>query len=528
MSAIASRFPPSTNQLKTSSNPKNQATIQDGRVTVQQVQGRQHQSYAGTRNRGIATTSKGNEKLMLAEAQEAGQILDEEQRAFLVDLGISKALVSHQTIPHNSAFQTDDLDAYDLDYDDLSSAKEVLMANFSSCDPEVLSKVPYSDSYSNDMINQDVQEMQYSEQTHVDDFEDNEIHSETLILKEESRSNMFDKQNDPISIENNIKISPIDYLKLNKIKEDFGKRFVTKKELFAEQDFWLKHSSFFETPVTSHTPVKIKAPSELSKMKLLKFKLFFNQMEDAVDQCFVDNNIFKIQIKQLRIDNDQLLNQIMSQEIMHIVVNSVDILDVKKSCVNECKKCLELEIELFKKKDFVEKEAYDKLVKNYLNLEKHCISLELATQLNQEIFQRENSALKNELMKIKGKNIVNTVVSKPNATLTPGMFKLDIEPISARLKNNRDAHEELLVYDSQTCPNLPKPSEKLVAITETNKEKIIRFAEPVTSSNNIPRQTDSLKTKDSNKSLFTSTGIKPTTSASRSKPSGNIQNNRIS
>ncbi|GJS09768.1 hypothetical protein Tco_0366564 [Tanacetum coccineum] len=114
-------------------------------------------------------------------------------------------------------------------------------------------------------------------------------------------------------------------------------------------------------------------------------------MEAAVDQCYIDKNVFEIQIKQLRIDNDQLLNQIMSQEIVHIVVNSVDICDVKKSCVNNCKKCLEHEIELFKKKDFIEKVAYDKLVKSYLNLEKHCISLDLATQLNQEIFQRENS-----------------------------------------------------------------------------------------------------------------------------------------
>ncbi|GKE17597.1 hypothetical protein Tco_1425174 [Tanacetum coccineum] len=52
---------------------------------------------------------------------------------------------------------------------------------------------------------------------------------ETLILEEESRSKMLDKQNDPISIEKKIKISPIDYSKLNKIKEDFGKRFVTQK-----------------------------------------------------------------------------------------------------------------------------------------------------------------------------------------------------------------------------------------------------------------------------------------------------------
>ncbi|GJY77103.1 retrovirus-related pol polyprotein from transposon TNT 1-94 [Tanacetum coccineum] len=38
LSAMASRFPPSNNQLKMSSNPRNQATIQDGRVTVQQIE----------------------------------------------------------------------------------------------------------------------------------------------------------------------------------------------------------------------------------------------------------------------------------------------------------------------------------------------------------------------------------------------------------------------------------------------------------------------------------------------------------
>ncbi|GJR05240.1 hypothetical protein Tco_0528224 [Tanacetum coccineum] len=54
----------------------------------------------------------------------------------------------------------------------------------------------------------------------------------------------------------------------------------------------------------------------------------------------------------------------MSQEIMHIVVNSVDILDVSKSCVDECNKCLELETELLKKKDMIEKDVYDKLVKS--------------------------------------------------------------------------------------------------------------------------------------------------------------------
>nr|GEZ44852.1 hypothetical protein [Tanacetum cinerariifolium] len=49
LSVVASRFPPLNNQIRTSSNPRNQATIQDGRVAVQQVQGRQTQSFAGIR-----------------------------------------------------------------------------------------------------------------------------------------------------------------------------------------------------------------------------------------------------------------------------------------------------------------------------------------------------------------------------------------------------------------------------------------------------------------------------------------------
>ncbi|GKF92059.1 hypothetical protein Tco_0278778, partial [Tanacetum coccineum] len=85
------RFPSTNNQLRTSSNPRNQATIQDGRVTVQQVQGRQGQSYSGEGHMARQCTQPKRprneawykDKAMLVEAQEVGQILDEEQLAFL-------------------------------------------------------------------------------------------------------------------------------------------------------------------------------------------------------------------------------------------------------------------------------------------------------------------------------------------------------------------------------------------------------------------------------------------------------------
>ncbi|GKG31945.1 hypothetical protein Tco_0426895, partial [Tanacetum coccineum] len=68
---------------------------------------------------------------MLAEAQDARQILDEEQLTFLADPGIPVSQ-AQTVIPHYAAFQTEDLDTYDSDCDDLSKAQAVLMTNISN------------------------------------------------------------------------------------------------------------------------------------------------------------------------------------------------------------------------------------------------------------------------------------------------------------------------------------------------------------------------------------------------------------
>nr|GEX00847.1 hypothetical protein [Tanacetum cinerariifolium] len=77
---------------------------------------------------------------MLAEEQEARQILDEEQLAFLADPSIPDGKAAQTTIPNTVAFQTEDLDAYDSNYDDVSNAKAVLMANSSNYGSDVISK----------------------------------------------------------------------------------------------------------------------------------------------------------------------------------------------------------------------------------------------------------------------------------------------------------------------------------------------------------------------------------------------------
>ncbi|GKE82932.1 hypothetical protein Tco_1552932 [Tanacetum coccineum] len=87
-------------------------------------------------------------------------------------------------------------------------------------------------------------------------------------------------------------------------------------------------------------------------------------------------------------ENERLLEQVINKDILNIILNST--VDNASVNVHECKKCLKLETELLNKKDFIEKETYNKLFRS-TTLEKHCISLEVETQLNQEIFQRDNS-----------------------------------------------------------------------------------------------------------------------------------------
>nr|GFA39936.1 hypothetical protein [Tanacetum cinerariifolium] len=72
-------------------------------------------------------------------------------------------------------------------------------------------------------------------------------------------------------------------------------------------------------------------------------------------------------------------------EIVNIVVN--DCMNVNCLTVDASEQCVTTESEL--KIDFIKKEYYEMLLKQYHSLEKHCISLEVNNQLNTEIFQRD-------------------------------------------------------------------------------------------------------------------------------------------
>ncbi|GJS54268.1 retrovirus-related pol polyprotein from transposon TNT 1-94 [Tanacetum coccineum] len=129
------------------------------------------------------------------------------------------------------------------------------------------------------------------------------------------------------------------------------------------------------------------------------------------------------------------------------------------------------------------------------------------------------------------------------------MLKIDVEPITLKLLNKKTAHsayikhtqeeatvlrdlvehvkskypldhslesscryakliQELLTHISKTCPSVNNTDEKLVAVTPKNKDKRVRFTEPVTSSGNTNTKTSSSTNLVSNKPMLSSTGNK--------------------
>ncbi|GJS40881.1 integrase, catalytic region, zinc finger, CCHC-type containing protein [Tanacetum coccineum] len=616
---VTSRYPTTNNQLRNSSNPRQQATINNGRVTLQPIQGRQTSFAAGTSrtytpgasgsNSGkqrtvICYNCKGEghmsrqctkpkrkrddswfkEKVLLVQAQAHGQILNEEELAFLADPDIPEGQSTQTVITHNAAYQADDLDAYDSDCDELNSAKVALMANLSHYGSDALAEVHNHDNMNNNVVNQAVQYViesqqvtvqnsnssaqqddlilsvieqlktqvanctktnlenksvndtltaeleRYKEQVkvlkegqNVDSKSQNNVSDtcaqsveidllkqtlsehlkekesllqtkpqqskpfylqkpqqskpklyvgdiivktnpivihdseETLALAEESHSKMLLKHKDNMMLEKEKQVDTtlIDYVALNQLYKKISTRFVLQTELSAEQAFWSQNSVNSLEPTLSIRPTNVEVIKELPKVSMVNTSLkklkhhlanfdvvvkekttpttiikglwgfehtkacfrdeiipfvqalkdlfstfnqhlvdelsevqnVFYQMEQAVEQHRIESKTFEVKMNQVLNENERLLEQVMSKDIVNLLVNSS--VDNDFVNVHECQKCLKLETEL--QTDFVKRETYDKLFKSFTILEKHCISLEVDTQLKQEIFQRENS-----------------------------------------------------------------------------------------------------------------------------------------
>ncbi|GJW08630.1 retrovirus-related pol polyprotein from transposon TNT 1-94 [Tanacetum coccineum] len=342
---VTSRYPTTNNQLRNSSNPRQQATINNGRVTLQPIQGRQTSFAAGTSrtytpgasgsNSGkqrtvICYNCKGEghmsrqctkpkrkrddswfkEKVLLVQAQAHGQILNKEELAFLADPDILEGQSIQTVITHNAVYQADDLDAYDSDCDELNSAKVALMVNLSHYGSDALAEVHNHDNMNNNVAHQAMQEMPSSQQSNVMNHSETEITSDSNIipysqyvidsqqkniaLAERSVQNVSKhKDNMMLEKEKQVDTTPIDYVALNK---DFLTQFVPQTKLSAEQAFWSKNSVNSSEPTLSIRPTNVESkkgphPQLSLREKALAITALKDELRKLKGNALVDNNV---------------------------------------------------------------------------------------------------------------------------------------------------------------------------------------------------------------------------------------------
>nr|GEW15527.1 putative reverse transcriptase domain-containing protein [Tanacetum cinerariifolium] len=499
---------------KNSSNLRQQATIHDGRVTVQSLQGRTNSYDVGTS--GIRVNTSGTvgttscqqrvvkcfncqreghmarqcttpkrkrdalwfrEKVLLVEAQGNDKVLTEEELEFLVDL-----------------------DAYDSDCDDLTTAKVALMANLSRYGSDALSE--------------------------------------------------------------KVNIKPIDYAILNQLSDDFGKRFVPQQDLSVEQAFWFPISN----PSTEYfkpSPVKVDVPTELPTVSLVneslkKLKSHLAKFDSVVktmitssaliegewtfehtEAVFINEiipflkslkdilNVFDKdllnEITEVLNKNDRLLNLIISHDIANIVVvnasmnvnafvnmnASVNVNDFVNA-IEKCNNCLDLEA---------------KFIKQH-NMEKVLVI----------------TTLINKLKQLKGKVIVDSAAQMLNATtIAPRMYKVDPVILAPKAKHNRDTHIYYLKHTIEQAAirrEIVEHTKSLYPLDSASYsvchyvkliQELLRFVRDTFPTIYIPSETVKTITpiNKKKKTLLPSTGVMAYTSASGSQPSGNTKKDKI-
>nr|GEZ49346.1 retrovirus-related Pol polyprotein from transposon TNT 1-94 [Tanacetum cinerariifolium] len=474
---------------------------------------------------------------------------------------------SNCLVTNNATYQADDLDAYDSDCDEINSAKIALMANLSHYGSDNLAEAL---GFQNPCYLKKAQQfkpklydgciIEKSDAVVIPDTE------ETLMLAEESRSKMIEKQKDPQMTEKKVITKPINYAILNQLSTDFKTRFVPQIDLSAEQAFWSQYSVQTDETNLSPTTIIVEVPTTTTAITegtwgfehtkacfhddIIPFVKALKELFTSFDQFLID------EVTEVQHDFKQMELAVEQHQIVNVVVHD----NVTSDCLNVDVRahCVTIESEL--KKDFIKKECYEMLLQQYHNLEKHCISLESSgTSL-------VITTLKEQLSKLKGKAILIEVVSiNP---IDPELLKVDFAPLVLKLRKNRTAHIdyirhtldeaailreiveserllsllntsldyackynrrilELLMILQQTCPSLPELGTKLVAVTPKNKTKQIRPTEQPTKSGKTTVTTPPSANLDSNTPVLSSTGVILVSSASGSKSQDNTKKNRI-
>ncbi|GJT78744.1 retrovirus-related pol polyprotein from transposon TNT 1-94 [Tanacetum coccineum] len=180
---VTSRYPTTNNQLRNLSNPRQQDTINDGRVTLQPIQGRQTSFAASTIRTytpGACRINSGKQRTVICyNCKGEGHVSKQCTKAKRKQ---DDSWFKDKVLLVKAQANANDLDAYDSDCDELNTAKVALMANLSHYGLDALAEVLNPDNVDNNMTNQAVQAMRSSEQFNVVNQSETEITSDSNII----------------------------------------------------------------------------------------------------------------------------------------------------------------------------------------------------------------------------------------------------------------------------------------------------------------------------------------------------------
>nr|GEW73052.1 retrotransposon protein, putative, Ty1-copia subclass [Tanacetum cinerariifolium] len=414
LSVVAtSRFPPTNNQLRTSSNVRNQAK------TI----GLLCNNFKGVMDKVMLPKRPKNttwlkDKVMLDEAHKSGQILDDEKLAFLVDLGIPNGQAAQKTILNNVAFQTKDLYVYDSDYNDVSTAQAVLMANLSNYGLDVISEVPHFKLDHHDMDNRSVHAMHAFEQAPVVDFTANET---TIFYQIEAAVQQCSVDKQCFEIHKKGRFLKNDRLLHQIMSQDVMLCVMNSTAIFGDSvNLEMQSSESCDKcfDLDAGLLKKQNAYNELSKAKdttIHKLKEHIKSMrendkEEKVKQDMDETETINIELEQ-SVAKLLFKNKLLHKEIEHL------------------KKIYKDQFDLIKKTHVLSKEHCDSVIAQ-LN-SKSMENADLKGQIQKKVFVTK--ALQNKLRRLKGKNVLDNSTTLTNATtIALRMFKLDLDPLPPR------------------------------------------------------------------------------------------------
>ncbi|GJS75108.1 hypothetical protein Tco_0724989, partial [Tanacetum coccineum] len=397
---------------------------------------------------------------------------------------------------------------------------------------------------------------------------------DTLELAEITRKKKLEKMKIPLCVEKKVKIAPPDYS-----KENYLATFIPQRQLSAEHIFWSSVSKPISemTVYTPNTPAKL-VPRVLPTKKhfegiqtalikeVKKIKEIFEQIEAEVEQNALDKKCAEIKRKNLLIENENLLTDCLSNELLYSVMNAMNTVsqfsEMHDAYTVEQARNVELKAEISKLKHKIKKDDHIEMIKHFSNLE----------ITRAKTIKKTSSLLtKNEKLKahLKGKVECVTMNTIKPKVLAPGMYAIDVEPIPPRNRNNREVHldylkhlkesveplreiveeariekpldntlenacfytkrsQELLEYVIGTFPKEFNKRDKKADTTPLNRNKQVTFRKTCeTSNNNTQTHVEQQKVQKTNVPVIPSTGVNNSTEASGPKPRSNIKNNRI-